>query len=259
MDALRQQILATIERATHSGHLLAINSDMEAIREQGTLFAVRYAPDLVIKIKSSKHSATPYNPFLPPEPELTIAPIGAHHRLILNKFSIMAEHSLLITNRFVEQTDELNLADFLAIAQLLAEIDGLVFYNGGQVAGASQSHRHFQLIDRDLGVGRDALVAPLLHHQVDVRFQYRAAELTHYDGESLFDTWRKLEYVWQPYNLLISREYMLVVPRSQESVSGISINAMAYAGALLAKTEQELAIIREPGPIALLNAAGVVG
>ena len=60
-----------------------------------------------------------------------------------------------------------------------------------------------------------------------------------------------------PYNLLATREWMLMVPRRAEHFESISINALGFAGALLVRTEPELALIRERGPMTALRATGV--
>jgi ATP adenylyltransferase len=45
----------------------------------------------------------------------------------------------------------------------LAEIDGLVFYNAGKLAGASQRHKHLQLVPLPLVPnGLNVPIAPLL-------------------------------------------------------------------------------------------------
>ena len=50
-----------------------------------------------------------------------------------------------------------------------------------------------------------------------------------------------------PYDLLVTRSWMLLVPRTREAVDGIQLNSLGYAGAFLAKTEEEkLQIVRDP-------------
>ena len=48
-----------------------------------------------------------------------------------------------------------------------------------------------------------------------------------------------------PYNLLFTREWMLPVPRSKEFFESISVNALGFAGALLARTPEEMDIIKK--------------
>jgi ATP adenylyltransferase len=58
------------------------------------------------------------------------------------------------------------------------------------------------------------------------------------------------------YNLLMTRDWLLVVPRSRESVDGdagkISINALGFAGTLLAKNEAQRDWLRQRSPLDLL-------
>lgn len=60
-----------------------------------------------------------------------------------------------------------------------------------------------------------------------------------------------------PYNLLVTRNWMMMAPRSQESFRSISVNALGYAGSLLVKNEEEMEWIREAGPMEVLRACGV--
>ena len=254
---------AVATRARESGHLLSIPNQTEVIDDQGMAFVLRYAPQLIDKIRSAK-SPVRDNPFLPPEAELTVGPIGPHHQLVLNKFNVLEPHGLIITNQFVPQTDQLTLRDFSAVAQVLADVDGLVFYNGGEAAGASQAHRHFQLVPMDMGNG-----GMPLQHWIDqvphperrglFPFQYRFLSLPDTDAGTLFDAWQKLEFAWQPYNLLLTRRWMLVIPRSGESFGSVSVNSLGFAGALLAKNHDELKLIRQTGPMALLSAVTFSG
>ena len=58
-----------------------------------------------------------------------------------------------------------------------------------------------------------------------------------------------------PYNLLITRQWMLMVPRSLEFFRGISLNALAFAGAFLVRDQLQLDLLKQHGPLAAL--AGV--
>lgn len=261
MSQLWQKMQQVAECALQDGHLLSIDNSFERQPELGIDFVVRYAPQLQAKIRAgidNKASDKPRNPFLPPEPELTVESIAPNHTLILNKFNVLPIHALLITEQFVEQSDQLMLTDFQAVSSLLAATDGLIFYNGGKAAGASQPHRHFQLVPQDFGNGSlpiQAAIDNCRHHERAqiFPFEHRLFWLPDYQPETLYDAWLKLEYAWQPYNLLITQQWMLVVPRKCESVQGISINSLAFAGGLLAKNAEERAIIKQTGCIELMR------
>jgi len=55
-----------------------------------------------------------------------------------------------------------------------------------------------------------------------------------------------------PYNLLITRDWMLLVPRRRECFHDVSLNALAFAGALLAKDPQQMQRLLEADPLQVL-------
>ena len=57
----------------------------------------------------------------------------------------------------------------------------------------------------------------------------------------------------RPYNLLLTREWMLLVPRTAEHFGAISINALGFAGALLVRNAQQLAALKAAGTMAALR------
>ena len=59
-----------------------------------------------------------------------------------------------------------------------------------------------------------------------------------------------------PYNLLLTRRWMLLVPRSQEFVVGASVNALGFAGALLVRDEEQKRRLLEIGPLESLARVG---
>lgn len=56
----------------------------------------------------------------------------------------------------------------------------------------------------------------------------------------------------QDHNLVLTRKWMLVVPRAQPSWGGVSINSLGFAGFILAKGAAE-ATLRSEGPLAVLR------
>jgi ATP adenylyltransferase len=254
---LWQRMSDIAHNAKKSGHLEAIDSNIETIVCEGMEFVVRVSLQLTT---NKPKVSTPKNtkPFLPPEPELFVQSLGDAHNLILNKFNVLPLHGLITTKKWVPQTDLLSLSDFAALELALNEVDGFIFYNGGQQAGASQEHRHFQLVPKDLGAGTLPIESAVSRLQCDPHqpiypFNHRFYALPNWQADTLYDAWQKMEYSWQPYNLLITRDWMIVVPRLCELAGSISINSLGFAGALLAKSESELEFIRHQGPMAVLN------
>ena len=56
-----------------------------------------------------------------------------------------------------------------------------------------------------------------------------------------------------PYNLLLTRRWMLLVPRAAEFYQSISVNALGFAGSLFVRNEKEMEIIRRQGPMEILT------
>ena len=57
-----------------------------------------------------------------------------------------------------------------------------------------------------------------------------------------------------PHNMLMTRDYLWVIPRTQESHQGLTINALGFAGMLLVKNETQLKLLDDIGCHELLKA-----
>jgi sulfate adenylyltransferase (ADP) / ATP adenylyltransferase len=253
-------------------------------------FLVRSVSSLARKAEAASVATPPAandgNPFLPPESALTVGDISPTHVGVLNKHPVVAHHLLVVTKRFVLQEDPLDRDDFIAAATCLGEIDGLAFYNGGREAGASQPHKHLQLVPLPLGAGPweapmeavfDSWAAtgavsrllrlPFRHAfaLLDPRLfeeRGRAADRMHELYGAALEAIGVVEEGaandeperTQPYNLLVTRRWMLAVPRSRERFDSISVNALGFAGSLFVRDAAEMQRLREVGPMTVLKA-----
>jgi ATP adenylyltransferase len=280
--------------ALGSGALQPIATEHRIVDDAGIRFAIRKVSSLARKGDEHRQRRSPdgpsRDPFLPYEEALFVAPVCTTHVALLNKFNVIDHHLLIVTRRFEPQEALLSDDDFLALAACLQEIDGLAFYNGGSAAGASQPHKHLQLVPLPLGEGPHAVpVEPLFdivrrqpgHAAIPgFAFRHRFAWL----GEALWaDAARaagSMAAVYRellaaaglrglpgdgaprqsaPYNLLVTRRWMLLVPRSRECFDALSINALAYAGALFVGSNEQFETLRRVGPMAVLRDVGVSG
>jgi ATP adenylyltransferase len=66
------------------------------------------------------------------------------HRLLFNKFPIVNEHVLLVTREFISQYTHMRIEEIENSILLMTLMDGLIFFNGGKNAGASQPRKHVQ-------------------------------------------------------------------------------------------------------------------
>jgi sulfate adenylyltransferase (ADP) / ATP adenylyltransferase len=276
---LQASLLERTAHATRCGALQQIPASMEVIEQDGVPFQVRIIESLV----KEEGGRSQINPFLPYDPDLFVAPISPTHIALLNKFNVIEHHLLIVTREFEDQRCQLSQKDCEAILIGLTEINGLGFYNAGQEAGASQSHKHLQLVPFDGTTITPLPIEPLLRFaQTDrifgavprLPFRHAFAPMDHDwtnpekdSGASLHACYRTLLHaaglsvdassgsheLTAPYNLLMTRKWMLVIPRSQECFEGISVNALAFAGTFLVRDRQELATLRRVGPMAVLR------
>lgn len=274
---LRRLIEERSRAAQESGALQPIETTAAFVEDGGARFLVRRVSSLARKHSESEQR--PGSPFLPWEEALFVAEVSASHVALLNKFNVIERHLLVVTREFEAQERMLNSADFEALRACMAEFPSLGFYNGGTAAGASQRHKHLQLVPLPLAPEGPAVpVQPLLDA---ARFEAgygtvpgfpfahllcprpKSAEETHalylnmlrhagIPPNEAADGLRQSA----PYNLLLGPDWMLLVPRTREFFEGISVNALAWAGSLFVRNDQQLERIRRAGPIAVLATVG---
>ena len=150
---LWEKVQERTEYALARGALQSIPTEYELLDRAGIDWLVRILANLSRKDEANKkqekkrdRTGKEFNPFLPYEQDLFVCDLSPSHVCLLNKFNVVDRHLLIITREFENQENWLNLADFAAMWACLAEFDGLAFYNGGKLAGASQKHKHLQIV-----------------------------------------------------------------------------------------------------------------
>lgn len=279
---LWQQIQDRTVHALECGALQPISSHYQWIEQAEIGFWAQVVPNLVRRDAAKQAS----NPFLPYETDLFVTHLSDTHLCLLNKFNVVNHHVLIVTRSFEDQETPLTLNDFEAMGICLAEFDGLVFYNSGKLAGGSQRHRHLQIIplpfaESELpvesiiaqaqfkhGIGTTAAF-PFVHAIVRLSFDWSdplaAAQSTLASYHRLLNAVHLIcqhEYAdvapLNAYNLLVTRKWMLLIPRVQNHFESIPINALGFAGIISAKEESQLQRLEERGLIAVLRAVSVV-
>lgn len=87
------------------------------------------------------------NPFLPPfENGIYITDLKKTHRLIFNKYMITKEHILIVSRIYEPQFFEITKEDLEKGYLLLKTLNGFCFFNSDKRAGASQRHKHLQVV-----------------------------------------------------------------------------------------------------------------
>jgi ATP adenylyltransferase len=170
----------------------------------------------------------------------------------------------------------------------MAEYNGLGFYNGGREAGASQQHKHLQMVPLPMApVGPAIPIEPLLakadktdgfgfvpgfpflHSFVRLdRNLVTSPERAAKETFNLYSAMLKsigmtapaeagLTRQSMPYCLLVTREWMILVPRSREHFEDISFNSLAFAGSLFVRDKQQLVRLKTIGPMNALRSVTI--
>lgn len=284
---LWHRVLETTKNALCIGAQFPIPTDYEFIEDSGIKFFVRKLTSLKHKDEEKRKqmlSKNPVNPFLPYDKNLFVANISETHVALLNKFNVVENHLLIITKHFEEQEALLTLKDFEALWLCMNEYKSLGFYNGGVEAGASQKHKHLQIVPLPLSPeGPDLPIEPILKKTVleykkngiipELPFRHLFACIDNklLSPEELaelsFETYSNMladlgmdkpeknhiKYQTQPYCLLITREWMLIIPRTREFFDSISINSLGFAGAFLVRDKIQMELLKKVGPMKALQ------
>ena len=284
------------KKALRTGSLHPISTKSTFVHDGGVDFLVRIVSSLARKSEEKKEfkrktsvEKQQINPFLPYEKNMFVTDISDTHVCLLNKFNVIDHHLLIVTRSFEDQESLLTLQDFEAIWTCMTEFDGLVFYNGGEIAGASQRHKHLQMIplpmaNREPKVPTETLITlarfegnlgvvpglPFVHALT--RLVPALIECPQDAAKTLLKLYRAMLYAVGlnspsapacskqsgPYNLLLTREWMLLVPRSEEFFESISVNALGFAGALLVQNELQMQLLKNTGGMIVLKRVSVI-
>lgn len=278
---LWSRVIEQTELALHCGALQLFPTESEFVEQGGVNFLVRVLPNLVRKDEAKTKQDKDFNPFLPYEEDMFVADISDTHLCLLNKFSIVKHHLLIVTREFEEQETLLTQKDFEAMWVCLAEIEGLAFYNSGKNAGASQRHKHLQLVPLPLvpdgpQIPIEPILIPVFQGSIGIvpslPFLHAIAQLDPQQTKSplaaayLLECYHNLLHAvgWfcsdevnpnrlaGAYNLIATRQWMLLIPRSVECFESISVNSLGFAGTLVVRSEQQMKILKDIGPMTVL-------
>lgn len=240
-----------------------------------------------------------WNPFLPYDAAMYVQDVGDEHVMLLNKFNVVQNHALIVTKRFEEQDSLLTCSDMSALWSCLAEMRGIAFYNAGKTAGASQRHKHLQIVPAPMvphseqdtpfdgaivkavapGTWYTSSALPYLHAIVRMddcaamAGAGRVEEAGRVSMQRYLDMLKTLEQgvleagdeaqgeqdvlgerLKQPfsYNVLVSRLWMMLIPRRRECFHGVSVNAMGFVGCLLVRDDAAAQQVRNSGAMNVL-------
>jgi ATP adenylyltransferase len=272
-EGLHKLALQRSQEALENGALRPLSTDIETWAGSGDGgFEIRHlvgAPPRHLRAAGPKP-----NPFRPWDQRLELTRVGNEHVLILNKYPVQLGHMLLISQSWQPQVGWLSLMDWTAACQVNQDTGGLWFFNSGPQAGASQPHRHLQLLPRTKGVRLCPREEWFQQHLLNATCSRPMDSLERsikikplpvtWSGSALLEIYLDLcqqsglgspqrdEKPLHPYNLLISTRWMTLVKRSCDEVHGYSVNALGFAGYLLSTERSNRTWLAANSPEALL-------
>jgi ATP adenylyltransferase len=265
------EVVDRAEAALASGAMHSFECALEFVQDAGVEFVLRVATKFPkgedAKGRKDDAPRLPSDPFADPDKALIVRDrLTPTHRALLNKFSVLREHLLVVTREHEEQAQPLNERDFEALAVCMHEAEVLAFYNGGTEAGASQKHKHLQVVTLPLSPRHSVPMDVALEKPAPaLPFRYALARLD--AGEAgrpaaMLRTYlelhraARLEFP-QPYNLLVTHEWMLVVPRSRDRFQDISVNSLAFAGSYFVRDAKHAHVIAASKPMSVLASVAI--
>ncbi|KAI0254039.1 ATP adenylyltransferase-domain-containing protein [Lactifluus subvellereus] len=166
-SAIISLIRPAFEKGRASGDLLFFPSEVHTHRDLGIDFEIKLCPALLHKPNLPKPHFEPgaadhekekrTDVFKPPyNPNLYVGELqdegeGTEYVVLLNKYSVVEEHFLMVTKEFQSQTSPLYPCDLVQAYLLLRAARKVgkhlfAFYNCGDRSGASQLHKHLQFL-----------------------------------------------------------------------------------------------------------------
>ncbi|KAJ8077213.1 bifunctional AP-4-A phosphorylase/ADP sulfurylase [Marasmius tenuissimus] len=218
--------------------------------------------------------------------------------VLLNKYCVVKEHTLLVTKEFRSQSSPPTPDDLVNAYALLAAArkkhkNMIAFYNCGELSGASQAHKHLQLIEvEDDGPPIEVIAQQINLETPDKPFSISrlpyANHVYRFPSNLYSSRPEEVERILTQafvslldlaissirydseypqgktsYNVILTLNHIHVIPRCTDeytlsSTGGtLNINSLGYAGMLLVKSEEELEAVKQEGISKILRATGL--
>lgn len=217
-------------------------------------------------------------------PDICVTIVNGTHYLIINKFPVFRPTLLLLTvDSYRRQHEPLALDDIHAAWDVICDlkVEHYAFFNCTVTAGSSREHKHLQVLpapgaseaypegykffpdsDESLGNG------PLRFTHFLQRFNPLSDSATT-SGDKVFDIYTRLLKQTRaalslepseaicPHNFILTKRWMMVVPRRAAYFQGISTNAAGMVGTVFLWNQDQLEAWKEIGPMNILAALGL--
>jgi ATP adenylyltransferase len=202
-----------------------------------------------------------------------VANLGSTHLLAFNKFPAGRPHCLILTqDGFRRQYEALKMDDLTAACQVLSSLESrhLLLFNCGIDSGCSRLHKHVHIFpapDPDkitLWPDLDELKLPFkaFVHRFHNRLPPVGEILEIYQGllrqaESALGSALLDGDAAVPHNVVMDRNWLVVIPRRAAGWDGADTNAAGMLGMIWVHSEEKVKIWLEKGPANVLAQIGV--
>lgn len=277
----RTAILATFDDLRKQGKIVYGESEAILLDDGGLSFQFRICHALSKKPQLQDEPETTETRTFGPgsdlefgDERLLIATINETHHFILNKFCVFRpQYILLTTDSYRRQDEPLDFDDFQAVLDVSARLQGhhYALYNCMEPAGSSRRHKHLQIFD----VPADFSLFPDRHlgdaAKVPYRYFLQRFGSASPSARELLDIYKKLlsdatctlstesssQAKTCPHNVVLVKEWMLVIPRRKSNVNGVSANGAGMLGMVWVTDEAKLEQWKSLGPRWTLSQLGV--
>ncbi|CEP19887.1 hypothetical protein [Parasitella parasitica] len=255
MSAFAKLVQEKFDSAKQSQDLISYETTEVEKESGGMNFILTLVPALGQKtaVLEDKDKKEKPDPFLNPNPALVVKELDAHI-MLLNKFAVSPNHLLIVTKEFKNQTDPILPEELYEAFKVMQDFGSfqptLAFYNCGPNSGASQGHKHIQVLplnqvhkyqppvkqlfdeipDRHIGQIYAISKLPFVHVIIGLdsstirSIQDNKEQLTDYLAQTFFGIldamFQQLRENSSPvnvsYNFLMTQDFMMLVPRSNE-------------------------------------------
>jgi ATP adenylyltransferase/5',5'''-P-1,P-4-tetraphosphate phosphorylase II len=215
-------------------------------------------------------------------PDQVIDSINNTHILALNAYPVFRPQYLLLTlDSYRSQDEPMDLQDFAASWKFLHSTPDphFVMYNCTKDAGCSRYHKHMQILKRpelaNIDNSRSFRFFPDVkgsqHHAPYVYFLHQLDHVRTEGAEAIFSEYtellrqcRKVHGLHEndtkslcPHNVLLVKEWLIVIPRQRGSYGGVSANAAGMMGMPTIADKSSFQAWIDKGPTHILQQLGV--
>ncbi|KAJ5525333.1 hypothetical protein N7494_011983 [Penicillium frequentans] len=291
------EICAKFDRLVSAGIIAYQPSKPVLVADKGMIFCFHIVQSLKNKPQaddkfqllssdaSDPHAGTfgPGSDLARDHPDVCITIVNETHYLVINKFPVFRPMLLLLTvDSYRRQHESLDREDLDAGWGMICEMkeEHYLFFNCGVLSGSSRAHKHLQVVPAPGahdGYGEGFKFFPdydSVPEQGSPGFVYFLQKFGDLPDGFVKDIDQVLEIYLRllrqareslhlpesdpcPHNFVLTKRWMMVIPRKEKLFHGITANSAAMVGSVYVENEKQLNAWKEVGPMNVLANLGL--